>query len=257
MHRLRPAFKALFSQLCAWVLTLALLYAFKPALPLSLSASLLQPPLAVLIGWRLGSARWWFVIHALFTPLLMVALAADIAPAWYFAAWLVLMLFYRNTLRHQVPLYLSSQAAVEALQAALPDRPLAIVDIGSGSATMVAALARARPQDRITGVENALALFWLGRMRTRSLANACCLRADFLQLDWSQFDVVYAFLSPAPMSAIWQKAQRELKPQAWLVSNTFVVEGAEPFKSISLGEEKRLQNALHFYQPAAGKQPKQ
>jgi hypothetical protein len=36
-------------------------------------------------------------------------------------------------------------------------------------------------------------------------------------------DFVYTFLSPAPMSKLWDKACREMKPTSSFISNTFEV----------------------------------
>ena len=57
---------------------------------------------------------------------------------------------------------------------------------------------------------------------------------DFWPRHLGEFDVVYAFLSPAPMPALWAKAVREMRPGSLLVSNTFTVPGQEPLLRIPL-----------------------
>ena len=47
-------------------------------------------------------------------------------------------------------------------------------------------------------------------------------------LPLGEYRVVYAFLSPAPMQALWAKAQREMKPGTILISNTFRIPGVVP-----------------------------
>jgi hypothetical protein len=81
------------------------------------------------------------------------------------------------------------------------------------------------------------------------LSNAICrlvgkgrvIRGDMWQQDLSQLDLVYVFLSPVPMSAIWQKAQAEMKSGAVLVSNSFAVPNVEPDDVWVLADERETQ----------------
>ena len=57
-------------------------------------------------------------------------------------------------------------------------------------------------------------------------------------LDLGGFDVVYAFLSPAPMPELWAKAEREMRPGSLLVSHTFGIPGREPERRIPLPGRK-------------------
>ena len=54
------------------------------------------------------------------------------------------------------------------------------------------------------------------------------LRGDYESLDFADYDAVFAYLSPAAMTALWRKARREMRPGTRLVSNTFAVPGVEP-----------------------------
>ena len=49
-------------------------------------------------------------------------------------------------------------------------------------------------------------------------------------------DVVYAFLSPAPMPRLWEKVQREMRPGTLFISNRFIVPGVKPHQRIATGE---------------------
>jgi len=46
---------------------------------------------------------------------------------------------------------------------------------------------------------------------------------DLWRTELSAYDVVYAFLSPVPMAALWEKAQREMRPGTLFISNSFAV----------------------------------
>ena len=55
---------------------------------------------------------------------------------------------------------------------------------------------------------------------------------------WSQslaeMDLVYVFLSPAPMEQLWAKVRAEMRPGSLVVSNTFPIPGVEPHQVIPL-----------------------
>jgi hypothetical protein len=55
------------------------------------------------------------------------------------------------------------------------------------------------------------------------LPNTRLIRGDFWQSSLADFDVVYAFLSPVPMPALWAKALREMRPGSYLISNSFEI----------------------------------
>ena len=51
------------------------------------------------------------------------------------------------------------------------------------------------------------------------------LWSSYERLDFSKFDVVFAYLSPAAMDALWRKASTEMRPGSQLVSFEFPVVG--------------------------------
>ena len=67
------------------------------------------------------------------------------------------------------------------------------------------------------------------------------------------YDVVYCFLSPAPMAELWAKARREMRPGSLLVSNSFPIEGVTPDAVIEVPDRRRTR--LYLYRPA-GPAPK-
>jgi len=84
----------------------------------------------------------------------------------------------------------------------------------------------------------------------RGIPNLHIERGDFFEPSWAGYDIVYAFLSPVPMAAVWAKAQRELKPGALLISNSFEIPGAMPDESIR-GDGGRA-GTLYVYHPGTG-----
>jgi hypothetical protein len=190
---------------------------------------LLQAVLAVFLSrWLDLSPRWVFMQAAL--PFLVRALWSAPVPAWvYLGLFLGLALVFGGGLLSRVPLYHASEDAWAKLESLLPDRPgLRFVDLGCGFGGPVAHLARARPDGVFVGVE-ASPLTWLvAWLRCLPRANAHIRLGSLWRTDLADFEVVYAFLSPVPMPALWAKARRELKPGSRLISHSFDVPGEIP-----------------------------
>ncbi|MEO8755036.1 MAG: hypothetical protein ABI624_20425, partial [Casimicrobiaceae bacterium] len=206
---------------------------------------LLQAAAAASICAALRMPWWWAVLNLAFAPALWIGLSASVSPAWSAAALFALLLVYGGTQRTRVPLYLSSAAAVRALRELLPaDRPLAFLDIGAGTGTVVDAIANSHPQATVRGVERAPLPFLIAFVR--ALARARRYRVSWGNLwttDLSGADVVYAYLSPAPMVALWEKARREMRPGTLLVSFRFTIPGVAPTRTVPVGN-----NFLYVWQ---------
>jgi hypothetical protein len=167
---------------------------------------------------RLGP--WWLVINAVFLPALTTALKLALSPLWALAALAGLVLLYGKIWRSRVPIFFSSRRAQAALVKLLPsDRAISFVDVGCGDGRVLARLASSRPESRFEGIEHALGLWFAARLRCRSLRKQCkVLHGNLWSRTLTQYDVVYAFLSPTVMERLWDKAQREMRPGTLLVS---------------------------------------
>lgn len=183
---------------------------------------------------------WWRLIHALFVPLAWAASTLNIDPGWYLLLLIVLLLVYRGALSGQVPLYLSNRPTAAAL-AKLTDglATMRFLDLGAGIGSVLAPLARQRPDAQFTGVENAPATWLLGRLRLAGQANCRWHWGDIWRTELRDYDVVYAFLSPAPMAALWAKAKREMRPGALFVSNSFAVPDVASERIIEVDDGRR------------------
>ena len=239
-----PALKALLAQLAGGLL------AFGAARAGLLPAGLwplivVQAVGAASAAIALRSAPWWRGIHLGFAPLVAGALQLGIAPGWYLAAFVAFALVYWSSFRTQVPLYLSNAATAAAVAKLLPDGPARMLDIGAGTGALLRPLAQARPDCRFTGVELAPATWAIGRLLLRGHANVEWLRGDLFSPDWSGYDLVYAFLSPVPMPAVWAKASTEMRPGSMLVSNGFEVPGHEADAVIEVGDRRGTRLLLY------------
>jgi len=199
----------------------------------------------------LRTARWWWPVHLFFGPLVVGALRLGL-PSWaYLAAFVALALVYGSSYRTQVPLFLTNRRTAAAVAALLPPRRLSILDIGSGTGAVLRPLARARPDCRLRGIESSWAPHWIACWRSRGMPNLAFERGDFFAAPWSQYDVVYAFLSPVPMPRVWAKAVAEMKPGSLLVSNSFPVPGIEPAQVVDVDDRRATR--LYCYRPVAGR----
>jgi SAM-dependent methyltransferase len=194
---------------------------------------LLQAVLAVFLSrWLDLGSRWVFMQAAL--PFLVRAFWGAPVPAWiYLLLFLGLALIFGGGLLSRVPLYHASEDAWAKLETLLPDRPgLRFVDLGCGFGGPVAHLAKIRSDAVFVGVE-ASPLTWLvAWLRCLPRANAHVRLGSLWRTNLVDFDVVYAFLSPVPMPALWAKASREMKPGSRFISHTFEVPGETPQRVI-------------------------
>lgn len=196
---------------------------------------------AGLLAWLTGQPPWWRFIHGAFLPLAWAVNALRIPPDWFLLAFVVLMLVYRGAVTGRVPLYLSNAATATRLAILTGDREARhLVDLGAGIGSIVRRLAKARPAMAVTGIENAPLTWLVGGLlsRWRGTGNVDWRYGSLWDIDLGRFDVVYAFLSPEPMPALWEKVRAEMAPGSLLVSNSFPVPDVEPSSRIEVGDRR-------------------
>jgi hypothetical protein len=184
---------------------------------------------AVLFSAALRLPTWWLPIQAVFVPGLVWAADLELPPELFLWLLLALLLVYPSNFKERVPLYLSNRATWDAVLTLLPQgSPFTLVDLGCGSGGGLVHLAKRRPLGRFVGVETAPLPFLLAWLRARGLGNCRVRLGSLWQEDLSGYQVVYAFLSPAPMARLWSKVRREMGPGSLFISNSFEVSGEEP-----------------------------
>lgn len=234
LRRRPPAVVSLLIHAVTWLLMLPLLFA-APSLP---AIVLAQGLAATLLSIHLGLPLWWRWINLGFFPLLWLMAQAELHPAWFLGGFLLLLVTSWGGLRHRVPLYLSSDAAVDAVLERLPQRPgLRFIDLGCGLGGMLAGLAARRQDLQLFGVEVAPFNWLVSRLRLRG--DAEIRLADLWAQDLSGYDVVYAYLSPAPMRRLWGKVEREMRSGSLFISNSFAVPGVTPDECVDLHDLSR------------------
>jgi hypothetical protein len=251
-----PALQALGLQLLALLATIPLALraaqaGIHPAVLVAAFALLQGVLAAALARWR-RLPSWWLVIQFVF-PLALVGASALALPRWiYLIAFLLLLLTYWSTFRTRVPLYNCGPDVWREVGRLLPPGPVRFVDIGSGLGGIVLHLAGTHPRGSFTGIEIAPLPWLVSRLRAAGLklrarragrtssadiadiaghgATGACrfVRGDYLRHDFSGQDVVFAYLSPVAMPALWQKACAEMRPGALLLSLEFAIPGVVP-----------------------------
>jgi SAM-dependent methyltransferase len=233
---MKPAVAALLLQLAAIPLALASTWLLARAgVPMSyLGVALIQGIIAAGLTWWRGLASWWRLIQLLFPLALYATAQLDVAPGAYLALFLFLLLLYWSTYRTQVPYYPSGRRVWDAVAQLLPAQGRArVVDIGSGLGGFTLAMARLRPGIEATGIELAPLPWFLSRLRARLAGSrARFLRGDYNSLDFGDYELVFAYLSPAAMGALWRKAAREMRPGTLLVSYEFVIDDRLPDRTV-------------------------
>ncbi|MEJ7804516.1 MAG: class I SAM-dependent methyltransferase [Telluria sp.] len=227
-----PAVQALLLQCAAFPVTLVIVYLLARfgAGPGFVAVALIQGASASLLSWWRQLAPWWLAIQLLFPLALLQAQSLAISPLLFLGAFLFLLLVYWSTFRTQVPYYPSGQRVWDEVARLLPaDRSLRVIDIGSGLGGLVLDLARRRPQARIEGIELAPLPWLISRLRANiGGSRARFLRGDYDHLNFADYDAVFAYLSPAAMSALYRKAAREMRSGTILMSYEFLITEKAP-----------------------------
>lgn len=192
-----------------------------------MALALIQGGLAALLGRLLGMEAWWLPINALFVPGLLGMLSLGLPPLFWLAAFAAFASVFWGVSRNRVPLFFSSRAASTSLAGLLPrNHGFRFIDLGCGLGGVMNSLESARAQGSYEGIEAAPLPFVLSWLRARLGRRSYRVRwGDFGSLDLGQYDVVYAYLSPAAMTGLWEKASREMRAGSLLVSNTFEIPG--------------------------------
>jgi hypothetical protein len=228
-----PSVLALLAQLIAFgaVLLLAMMLPALGGAQITIAvAAVIQGGIAAILARAFRLANWWTAIELCFPIAIVISIAVQLPPQVYLAAFLFFLVLFWSTFRTQVPFYPSNATVWQSVAALLPQgRSFRFIDVGSGFGGMVLHLARMRPDSEVVGIELA-PLPWLcsvvrGRARGSS---GRFVRGDYDRVNFGEFDVVFAYLSPAAMPALWQKAHAEMRKGSLLLSYEFAIPDIEP-----------------------------
>jgi hypothetical protein len=193
-------------------------------------AALLQGGIAAAASRWYGLPPWWLPIQVAFPVAVVAALALRLPSGVFLGLFALLAGLYWTTFRTRVPFYPSGPAVWSAVKDLLPaGGARRCGEIRSGVGGLVLGLSEARKESAFVGIEVA-PLPWLAS-RVRGWvrrSNARFLRGDYHRFDFAPYDVVFAYLSPAAMAALWRKASEEMRPGTLLLSYEFDIPGMPP-----------------------------
>lgn len=245
-----PAGRALVIQCAAAVVTLIIfLLAWMIGLDLPVLLFLiLQGAIASVASRKIQLAPWWTPIQFFFPIAVWAAQSLQLPSGFFLAGFVFLAIFYWTTFRTQVPFYPSRPAVWAAIDRLLPaHRPLRVLDAGSGIGGMIVYLAARHPDACFTGIEAAPLPWLISRIRknVRS-SNSRFIFGDYNHLDFAEYDVLFAYLSPAAMPSLWQKARAEMRPGTLLLSHEFPIPEVVPHIRLQPGEAGPILYGWHM-----------
>ena len=203
---------------------------FDMTLPLW-SKLLLQSLFAASLSWFFKQAEWWWFINLIAPTAIILAngFALDLGlPLWlYPVIFFVILLLFWNSINEYVPLYLSNKTTTNALIDLLENKTegMKFIDLGCGLSGSLLCLAKSLPQHIFIGVETAPLAYIISKIRC-NLSSANNISINFKNIwdvDLSQYQYVYAFLSPAIMTKLYAKTDAEMKTGSIFISNSFKV----------------------------------
>jgi len=192
----------------------------------------------------------WLILNALLPFGAASALATEIPPGIFLAVFVALAATYVPAFWTRVPYYPTQRAAYALILAELPvDRPFTFIDLGCGFGELLRFLQARRPNGTFVGIEIGPLPFLVAKVRSLAHRSISVRFQSMWSCNLSHFDIVYTFLSPAPMERLWKKARAEMKAGSTLISNSFPAP-AEASETLALRDAR--DSSLFIYRMNTG-----
>lgn len=232
--RLVPAAVAVLIQAAAlltvaamlWVVSFATTSTFEVSLSvLIFSLVLMQAIVATTLSYIAGMANWWRWIHSCFPLAAWAMFQWHIPNELYLIGFIISLSLFWTTFRTQVPFFPSRPNVWQQVAKIIPqDKPVRLIDIGSGLGDMSMYMAKIRPDSKIEGIEIAPLPWVISYIRAKfRRSSATFTLGNYQALDFANYDVIFAYLSPAAMRMLWDKASQEMRPGSLLISLEFEI----------------------------------
>ena len=233
-----PAVQALFFQILSFFIVLLIARSLGAILGITMDiwfVALLQGALAAGFSYWRCLASWWIAIQFFFPFVLLFGLFLKLPPTLFLLAFLIFLFLYWSTFRTQVPFYPSNLAVWDAVADLLPkDKGVHVIDIGSGLGGLILNLSKRFPHSQFLGIEIAPLPWLVSKLRAHlARSPAYFMRGDYGNLNFAEYDLVFAYLSPVAMRALWEKARTEMRSGAMLLSYEFLIPDVEPTFTVS------------------------
>lgn len=228
-----PAALALLIQLFSLLLCLSTAFFLESHLGYSFPIFVYVSSLAALAAFFsfLVNMDWWWRAIQFFFPIMVVVFASIKIPSYfYLTAFIVLALVYWSSFRTQVPYFPSKPSLLPAILNLLPpEKSIKFIDVGSGLGGLLIELSNAKVSSHFFGVEIAPLPWFVSFLRGKYCKSTVrFLFGNYEKLHFSEYDFVFAYLSPAAMPELWIKAKREMRSGAVLLSYEFTIPNVAP-----------------------------
>jgi len=228
----RPQFTSFFLLLALTVLS----FLFKPFFSSGLTVELATTYqlifialAAVLLSYWLGLPKWWCWINAVFPILVGIFQTFNWSSSIFLVGFLMLALFYWSNFLTRVPYYPSTEVVWSEIADLLPsDQAANVLEIGSGFGGFCLFIKKHKPDSTVVGVELSPIIWLYSHIRQLILKIDCqFLRQDYRRMNFAKQDLIFAFLSPAAMPALYLQAKKQMKSGAILASYCFEIPCAQ------------------------------
>jgi len=184
---------------------------------------LMQAMLAGMYSYLVGMASWWLWIHLCFPLTAWLMFQWHIPNGVYLVGFIVSSSLFWTTFRTQVPFFPSRPRVWQQVASIISqDSPVRLIDIGSGLGDMSMYMANTRPDSQIEGIEIAPLPWMISFIRAKlRRSSAKFILGNYQSLNFANYDVIFAYLSPAAMRMLWDKASKEMRSGSLLISLEF------------------------------------
>ena len=243
----RPQFTSLFLLLALTTLSFVIKPFFSSGLTVELATTYQLISIAVaavLLSYWMGLPKWWCWINAVFPILVGIFQTFNWSSSIFLVGFLILALFYWSNFLTRVPYYPSSEVVWSEIADLLPsDQAANVLEIGSGFGGFCLFIKKHKPDSTVVGVELSPIIWLYSRIRQLVLKIDCqFLRQDYRRINFAKQDLIFAFLSPAAMPALYLQAKKQMKTGAILASYRFEIPCAhnESVEEIEISYGKTL-----------------
>ena len=243
----RPQFTSLFLLLALTTLSFVIKPFFSSGLTVELATTYQLISIAVaavLLSYWMGLPKWWCWINAVFPILVGIFQSFNWSSSIFLVGFLILALFYWSNFLTRVPYYPSTEVVWSEIADLLPsDQAANVLEIGSGFGGFCLFIKKHKPDSTVVGVELSPIIWLYSRIRQLVLKIDCqFLRQDYRRMNFAKQDLIFAFLSPAAMPALYLQAKKQMKTGAILASYRFEIPCAhnESVEEIEISYGKTL-----------------
>lgn len=147
-----------------------------------------------------------------------------------------------------VPTVSTSKDVRQKIAALIPAGSLNVVEMGSGWGGLALAVAKTRPDCKVTAIEYSVVPYLVSRLRAAldpSLKNLEFRCGDFFTLSLKETDVVLCYLLESMLGKLKPKFVSELQDHAIIISNHYRIPNWTPERTEKV--DKFFEKGIHIY----------